>query len=352
MNQLKKICVCRIDRIGDLVMTTPALKVIRTNWPKSKITLLVSETNSKVLINSNLIDEIIIIDKSYSLIKKLRILKKIRKKSFNLYINFSPTNLSYMFCYFSNATNKATLIFLSRYKKNLSKIFQRFLAMTFCNYVHVVNRRLLLNKKQEIHQTKMMLVLIEKILKKSFLYPNLQIPIVSNLGKQIKLLFNKKIITFHLSNRWINNYYTIEDFKKLINKIKYNKKFIFFLTTEKSNDNTFKELIKEYPYLYLKEFFNHKLINDKMKKNNIFVLNNYEYNDWISIIKQSHQVITPDSGCAHIAAASKVFVTVIYNADNTPEYIYKEYGPWMAKHTKLIFSKKNNINKLIQDQLN
>ena len=35
----------------------------------------ISNNITKVLINSNLIDEIVIIDKSYSLIKKLRILK-------------------------------------------------------------------------------------------------------------------------------------------------------------------------------------------------------------------------------------------------------------------------------------
>ena len=62
MSYLKQICVCRNDRIGDLIMTTPVLKTIRKNWPKSKITLLCSKNNSKVLKNSDLIDDIIILD--------------------------------------------------------------------------------------------------------------------------------------------------------------------------------------------------------------------------------------------------------------------------------------------------
>ena len=54
MKQFEQICICRIDRIGDLIITTPILKAIRENWPKSKITLLASKSNSKVLEFSNL----------------------------------------------------------------------------------------------------------------------------------------------------------------------------------------------------------------------------------------------------------------------------------------------------------
>ena len=49
MREIKEICICRIDRIGDLIMTTPILRSIRKEFPNSKITLLVSPINSKVL---------------------------------------------------------------------------------------------------------------------------------------------------------------------------------------------------------------------------------------------------------------------------------------------------------------
>ena len=72
MSYLKQICVCRNDRIGDLIMTTPVLKTIRKNWPKSKITLLCSKVNSKVLKSSDLIDDIIILDNEQSIINKFK----------------------------------------------------------------------------------------------------------------------------------------------------------------------------------------------------------------------------------------------------------------------------------------
>lgn len=352
MSQLKQICVCRNDRIGDLIMTTPVLKVIRKNWPKSKITLLGSEINSKVLKNSDLIDDIIILDDKHSLIKKFKTLKLIRKKSFDLYINFSPTNLSFIFCFFSRASIKATLILLSRYKKRFSKIFQRIFSKIFCHYVCVINRRSMLSKKKDIHQTLAMFSLIEKILKKSFSYPKLEIPVVSNLENRVIKIFPKKIIIIHLSKRWINDYYNINDIKKLIFNIKKNKKFFFFLTTEKLKDSKFKDITKKFPYLYKKDFLNRKLINKKINKSNIFILDYYKYNDWISIIKQSFQVITPESGCIHVAAAFKVPVIIIYNVNNLPEYIYNEYRPWKSKHRKLLFKSNNNVNKVIIKKLN
>ena len=352
MSHLKQICVCRNDRIGDLIITTPVLKAIRKNWPKSKITLLCSIVNSKVLENSNLIDDLIIADNKHSLIKKFKTLKLIREKSFDLYINFSPSNLSYIYCFFSGATKKATLIFLSRYKKRFSKIFQKFFSKIYCQHVFVVNRQYRFSKEMDIHQTIMMFTLIKKIFKKSFLYPDLEIPVISNLEKKITKIFSKKIITIHLSKRWINDYYNINDLKKLIFNLKKNKKYILFLTTEQYKDSKFKDITRNFIYLNIKDFFNRKLINKKIKKSNVFILDNFEYNNWISIIKQSFKVITPESGCIHVAAAFKVPVFVIYNINNYPEYIYNEYSPWKSKHTKLLFKVNNNINKLILKKLN
>ena len=181
MREIKEICICRIDRIGDLIMTTPILRSIRKEFPNSKITLLVSPINSKVLKESELIDEMIVIDKKNKLWK------------FDLFVNFSPTNLSYFLCFFSNSKNKSTLILKSRYKNKFSKIFIHFLSKIFCNHIILVNRNQLFKNNLDFHQTKMMYALIEKIFNRSFNYENLEIPILPN--KKIKLNYlSKKIM--------------------------------------------------------------------------------------------------------------------------------------------------------------
>ena len=44
MKQFEQICICRIDRIGDLIITTPILKAIRK---KNKLAVL--EINKNLL---------------------------------------------------------------------------------------------------------------------------------------------------------------------------------------------------------------------------------------------------------------------------------------------------------------
>ena len=47
--QHKKIGVIRIDKIGDLLLTTPALTLIKKQWPNSKTILIASNQNYKIL---------------------------------------------------------------------------------------------------------------------------------------------------------------------------------------------------------------------------------------------------------------------------------------------------------------
>ena len=54
----------------------------------------------------------------------------------------------------------------------------------------------------------------------------------------------------------------------------------------------------------------------------------------------------------HISAAFSKHITVIYNKDNLPDYIYREYGPWKSPHKKLMFDKNKNLNFQILNSLN
>ena len=153
MKQFRNICICRIDRMGDLIISTPVIKIIRKIWPNSNITLLASSLNAKVLEKSSLIDETIIIENKSDIFKNYKNLKKIQRKSFDLFLNLSPTKLSYFLCFFSKAETKATLIYLSRYKKKFSKIFYIVLTKIYCDYFTIINRKKLFKKNITFHQS-------------------------------------------------------------------------------------------------------------------------------------------------------------------------------------------------------
>ena len=344
MKQFRNICICRIDRMGDLIISTPVIKIIRKIWPNSNITLLASSLNAKVLEKSSLIDETIIIENKSDIFKNYKNLKKIQRKSFDLFLNLSPTKLSYFLCFFSKAETKATLIYLSRYKKKFSKIFYIVLTKIYCDYFTIINRKKLFKKNITFHQTKMMINLIEKITKKELEELKIEIPSKNILSDKIQEFSKKEIITIHLSNRWLNKYYDINNLINLIGKLQKTTKYLFFLTTENLGYEVFNDLISQYKEIKISDFDNNEIISKKLLTSNIFVLKNFNYENWIQIIKCSKKVITPESGCTHIASAFNVHTIVIYNYDNLPEYIYREYGPWKCSHNKLVFAKNNDIN--------
>ena len=256
----------------------------------------------------------------------------------------SPTKLSYFLCYFSKAETKATIIYLSRYKKNFSKIFYIILTKIYCDYYSIINRKKLFEKNIQFHQ--------EKITKKELEEPEIEIPSKDILSNTIKDFFEKEIITLHLSNRWLNKYYDINDLINLISKLEKITKYVFFLTTENLNYEIFNSLISKHQEIKISDFNNTEIITTKLLKSNIFILKKLDYENWIQVIKCSKKIITPESGCTHIASAFKVHTIVIYNYDNLPEYIYREYGPWKCPHNKLIFSKSNDINFQITSLIN
>ena len=59
---IKKILFIRIDRIGDIVLSTPALKAIKQAFPHSELTALASPSNSPLVFDNPNIDHIVVYD--------------------------------------------------------------------------------------------------------------------------------------------------------------------------------------------------------------------------------------------------------------------------------------------------
>ena len=126
---MNKICISRLDRMGDMILSLPSIKAIKIANPNTLIYVLASHRNAKVLKNLNYIDKTIVINTSSNFSALFNNIFSIRKLNFDFFINLSPTILSYIFCFFSNSKYKATLIFFSRYKKSIfSKLFTRLFS--------------------------------------------------------------------------------------------------------------------------------------------------------------------------------------------------------------------------------
>lgn len=60
---VEKILIIRIDRIGDIILSTPALRALRQSYPKAQVHLLVSDYTKDLVVNNKNADKIIIFKK-------------------------------------------------------------------------------------------------------------------------------------------------------------------------------------------------------------------------------------------------------------------------------------------------
>jgi heptosyltransferase-2 len=79
--EVRSILFLRYDRIGDMVLSTAALKALRRAYPQAKITILASQRNHEILKHNPHVDEILI----YKGI--LWFLREIRPKGYDLVID-------------------------------------------------------------------------------------------------------------------------------------------------------------------------------------------------------------------------------------------------------------------------
>jgi heptosyltransferase II len=105
MKKIKKILIVRTDRIGDVVLTTPCLKVLRQTYPNAWITLMVTPITKDLVSENPYIDEIILDDrkkKNKGFWGFMKLIKELCKKKFDLAIIFHTKRRANLACFLAN----------------------------------------------------------------------------------------------------------------------------------------------------------------------------------------------------------------------------------------------------------
>ena len=95
----KRILIVRMDRIGDVVLSTPVIKAVRDEYPDSFIAVLVRPYARDIVDGNPYVDEVITYDKSggeKGLLGNIRFISHLRSKRFDLAIILHPKNSSHI----------------------------------------------------------------------------------------------------------------------------------------------------------------------------------------------------------------------------------------------------------------
>lgn len=104
MNKPKRILIVRTDRLGDIILSTPAIKNLRKSYPDSHIAFICRPYTKPILAGNPYLDELIVYDKYGKQKKFLSTLKfalNLRKKKFDLALVLHPTNRAHIVTFFA-----------------------------------------------------------------------------------------------------------------------------------------------------------------------------------------------------------------------------------------------------------
>ncbi|MEK6732554.1 MAG: lipopolysaccharide heptosyltransferase II [Candidatus Omnitrophota bacterium] len=123
---MKRILITRTDRIGDVVLSLPAIKAARKAFPDAYIAVMVQPRIYDILKGNPYIDEVIIYDKNKKhkgALKSFNFIKWLRSKKFDMVLNLHSTKRINLLCFLAGiprrigyARGKADFLLTDRIK--------------------------------------------------------------------------------------------------------------------------------------------------------------------------------------------------------------------------------------------
>jgi len=97
------ILIIQLRQLGDVLLTTPVIKPLKKRFPDAKISFLTEENAYDILSGNPYLSEIITIKKKSSLLEQIKVIRDIRKRRFDLVIDFIANPKTAYISFFSGA---------------------------------------------------------------------------------------------------------------------------------------------------------------------------------------------------------------------------------------------------------
>ncbi|MFX0203103.1 MAG: glycosyltransferase family 9 protein, partial [Candidatus Hodarchaeota archaeon] len=114
---IKSILLIRLDHLGDVLLTTPAIKSLRKQFPQAQITVVVKKWSLEAIKNNSHIDTIIVFNPFWTIPKKegsetkgvigiFRLIRWLRREHFDIAIDFKGDFRNILIAYLSGAKRR------------------------------------------------------------------------------------------------------------------------------------------------------------------------------------------------------------------------------------------------------
>lgn len=92
LTSVRKILVVRNDGLGDMILSLPAIRLIKLNYPKAHLAVVVSRRNRDLVSAAPYVDEVIVCDRGEPWIHKLILFLKLLRSRFDFSLDLNEGN--------------------------------------------------------------------------------------------------------------------------------------------------------------------------------------------------------------------------------------------------------------------
>ncbi|HYG41063.1 MAG TPA: glycosyltransferase family 9 protein [Cytophagales bacterium] len=311
-NNFKNILCIRLDNLGDVIMTSPAIRALKNSIPGRKVTLLASRGGNGIAKFIPEIDELLIFDTPWeknanqgSTEGIFQIVEELKKHQFDAAIIFTvysqnplPTA---MLCYMSGIPRVAGYC-----RENPYQLITDWIPETEPIYEikHEVVRQLDLVKK---------LGAIVETEEFSLELPDLDNCRITNKLALLRVDTKKPFIVMHPGVSELKRQYPVELFAKAAKMISEEMGYQILLTGLESEKSLTEYIAEEVGSLAYS------------------LAGQLSLEEMMALLKVSPLLISNNTGPVHMAAAMKTPVVVLYALTNP------QHTPWKVKHKVLPF---------------
>ena len=300
-----KILLTRTDRIGDVVLSTPAIKAVRDKYPDAHIAFMVRPYARDLVDGNPYLDEVIIYDKykkHKNIFNTINFALGLRKRKFDIAIMLHPTNRVHLISYIAGIPERIG------FNRKLSCLLTKKISHTKQE-----------GKKHEIDYTLDLLkeLDIEACDKELFVpvHEN-DIERVENLLEEHHVGEEVPLVAINPGASCQSKKWSPDNFANVSDKLAKEYKARIIIISDKANMKSA------------------SAVSDKMKYEPVNFAGKTSVGELSALLSKCRLFISNDSGPVHIASAVDTPVISIFGRKD-PGLSPKRWGPWNKKSAVL-----------------
>lgn len=285
MKEINKILVITLSNIGDVILTTPVIKLLKERFPESSLSVMCSNRVAELFHPDPLVENVIVYNKHIPLSKKIELTFRLRKMNYDIVVDLRHT------------------------------LFPLFLGAKYSNAVFKLRKNMNIHKR-DFHLKDLLELNLNLEIEKKLPY----IHISEETRKEVEGMLEKKMgekkkyIVVSPGGGSNAKLWPKEKFLELCKLIESNFNYKFFLVGDKKDRK-----ITEW------------ICNSINSKNQLIdIAGETSLLELGEVIKRANLLITNDSGILHIGSAVKTPVVALFGPTNEINY-----GP-LGEKTKVI----------------